>query len=80
MLADPQGDTITDRPTYKKYLKEHGLLADIKNAECEAKGEIRSHFLAAHDFWYSTVHYYQAKTQKHDRSLRDRHWPCDELQ
>ena len=49
MLADPQGDTITDRPTYEKYLKVHGLLADIKNAECEAKGEIKSHFLAAHN-------------------------------
>ena len=58
MLADPHGDTITDGPTYKKCLKVHGLLADIKNAECEVKGEIRSHFLAAHDLWHSTVQHY----------------------
>ena len=56
MLADPQGDTITNRPAYVKYLEVEGLLADIKKAECEAKGEIRSHFLAAHNLWYNTIH------------------------
>ena len=61
MLADPQGDTMTDRPTYKKYLKVHELLADINNAEYEVKGEIRSHLLAVHSLWYSTVQHYQAK-------------------
>ena len=71
---------MTDRPEYEKYLKVHGLLTDIKNAECEAKGEIRSHFLAAHNLWYSTVQHYQAGIQQCDRSLRDRLWPCDELQ
>ena len=69
ILADPQGDDVTDRPTYEKCLKIHGLQADIKNAECEAKGEVRSYFLAAHDLWCSTVQYYQAKTQKYDRNL-----------
>ena len=71
---------MTDRPTCDKCLKVHGLLTDIKNAVCEAKGEIRLHFLAAHDLWYSTVHHYQAKIQQYDRSLRDRLWPCDEIQ
>ena len=72
MLADTQGDTMTDMSAYEKYLEVHGLLADIKNAECEAKGEIRSHFLAAHNLWYSTVQHYQAKIQQCDRSLHDR--------
>ena len=45
-----------------------------------SKGEIRSPFLAAHNLWCNTIQYYQARTQKYDRVLRDRLWPCDELQ
>ena len=56
------------------------LLADSERAACEAKGKIRVSFLGAHNLWCNTVQYYQTKIQQHDRNLRGRLRPCNELQ
>ena len=58
MLTDPQRDSIIDRPEYERYLTVNGLLVDMKQAEYEEKGEIRSRFLKAQKSLCNAIHYY----------------------
>ena len=80
MLADPHRDTITESPTYKHYLMRNGLLVDMKLAEHETKGDIRSHVLNFHNDWVAFIQYYQACVQNCKKSLCDHLPACDELE
>ena len=80
MLADPHRDTITESPTYKRYLMRNGLLVGMKLAEHKTKGDIRSHFLNFHNDWVAFIQYYQACVQNCKKSLCDHLPACDELE
>ena len=60
-VGGPHRDIITERPAYERSLPINGLLIDMKLAEHESEGEVRSHFLTLHDKSSQTIHYYQSK-------------------